>query len=90
MRSIIKTENLTCLSISEYTGVVAFEGIVEDVSAEAFEHCLLRGELREPRLQGVETVVEREGLWLFSVDKIWKSHYTQNFQFEKKSAQHYK
>lgn len=56
---------LTCLSISEDAGVVPLEGIVQDVPAEALEHCLLRGEVRQTSVQRVEAVVERERLWLF-------------------------
>lgn len=60
---------LTCLSICEYASVVPLEGIVENVPAEAFEDRLLRGKLRQLWAERVETVIERERLWLFPGNK---------------------
>lgn len=58
--------SLTCLSIREDTSVVPVECIVENIPAETFEYCLLRGKVRQGGVQGVETMVERKSLWLFS------------------------
>lgn len=55
---------LTGLPVSEDAGVVTLEGIVQDVATQGIEDDLLAREVLQPGLQGVEAVIEREGLRL--------------------------
>lgn len=60
---------LTGLAVSEDASVVAVERIVEDVLTHRREHRLLRGKRRALAVQGVEAVVEGEGLGLLATVK---------------------
>lgn len=51
---------LTGLPVGEDACVVALERIVQNVAAQGVEHHLLAREILHGRVQGVETVIERE------------------------------
>lgn len=60
---------LTCLSIGEDAGVVALEGVVQQVLADFVEDILLAAVVRVVVVQRIEAVVEREALRLLAAVK---------------------
>ena len=58
------------LSVGEDAGVVASEGVVEDVDAESVEDGLLTGEVTVRRIHGPEAVIERETLRVLSQRRV--------------------
>lgn len=58
---------LTGLAIGENAGVVALERIVQNIAAQGVEHHILIRKIFRGRVQGIETVIERERFWFAPV-----------------------
>ena len=60
-------DRLTGLAIGENAGVVPLERIVQNIAAQGVEHHILIREILRGRVQGIETVIERERFWFAPV-----------------------
>ena len=58
---------LTGLTVGENAGVVTLERIVQNVATQGVEHHILIREVFHGRVQGIETMIEREGFRLAPV-----------------------
>lgn len=60
-------DRLTGLAIGENAGVVPLERIVQNIAAQGVEHHILIRKILRGRVQGIETVIERERFWFAPV-----------------------
>lgn len=60
-------DRLTGLAIGENAGVVPLERIVQNIATQGVEHHILIREILRGRVQGIETVIERERFWFAPV-----------------------
>lgn len=58
---------LTGLTVGENAGIVTLERIVQNVATQGVEHHILIRKVFHGRVQGIETMIEREGFRLAPV-----------------------